>query len=47
MPKLERIKTALVGLKMPRALEFDDTVGRLERGDSPRSRRSTRCWPKN
>jgi DNA replication protein DnaC len=34
MPKLERIKTALVGLKMPRALEIvDDTVGRLERGE--------------
>lgn len=34
MLKLERIKTALVGLKMPRALEIvDDTVGRLERGE--------------
>jgi DNA replication protein DnaC len=34
MPKLERVKTALVGLKMPRALEIvDDTVGRLERGE--------------
>jgi DNA replication protein DnaC len=33
-PKLERIKTTLVGLKMPRALEMiDDTVGRLERGE--------------
>jgi len=33
-PKLDRIKTALVGLKMPRALEIvDDTVGRLERGE--------------
>ena len=47
MLKLERIKTALVGLKMPRALEIvDDTVGRLERGELS-SRRSTRCWPKN
>jgi len=34
IPKLERIKTALVGLKMPRALEIvDDIVGRLERGE--------------
>lgn len=34
MPKLERIKTTLVGLKMPRALEIvDDVVGRLERGE--------------
>lgn len=33
-PKLERIKTTLVGLKMPRALEIvDDVVGRLERGE--------------
>jgi DNA replication protein DnaC len=33
-PKLERIKTALVGLKMPRALELvDEVVGRLERGE--------------
>jgi len=33
-PKVERIKTALVGLKMPRALEIvDATVGRLERGE--------------
>ena len=34
MPKLERIKTALVGLKMPRALEIvDDIVGLIERGE--------------
>lgn len=34
MPKLERIKTTLVGLKMPRALKIiDDVVGRLERGE--------------
>jgi DNA replication protein DnaC len=33
-PKLERIKTTLVGLKMPRALEIvDDIVARLERGE--------------
>jgi DNA replication protein DnaC len=33
-PKVEHIKTALVGLKMPRALEIvDATVGRLERGE--------------
>ncbi len=34
MPKRERIKATLVGLKMPRALEIvDDTLGRLERGE--------------
>jgi hypothetical protein len=33
-PKIERIKTALVGLKMPRALEIvDATLGRIERGE--------------
>lgn len=33
-PTLERIKTTLVGLKMPRAIEIVDTVvGRLERGE--------------
>jgi DNA replication protein DnaC len=33
-PTVERIKTALVGLKMPRALEIvQDMVGRLERGE--------------
>ena len=33
-PTRERIKTTLVGLKMPRALEIvDDTLGRLERGE--------------
>ena len=33
-PALERIKTTLVGLKMPRALEIvDATAGRLERGE--------------
>lgn len=35
-PILDRIKTALVGLKMPRALEIlDDTVARIERGELP------------
>jgi DNA replication protein DnaC len=34
MPKIECIKAALVGLKMPRALEIvDATVGRIERGE--------------
>jgi DNA replication protein DnaC len=33
-PKIERIKTALVSLKMPRALEIvDATLGRIERGE--------------
>lgn len=33
-PTRERIKTTLVGLKMPRALEIvDEVVGRLERGE--------------
>lgn len=33
-PTIERLKTALVGLKMPRALEIvEATVGRLERGE--------------
>jgi DNA replication protein DnaC len=33
-PTAERIKTALVGLKMPRALEIvDATIGRIERGE--------------
>lgn len=34
VPTLERIKTTLVGLKMPRVLEIvDDTARRLERGE--------------
>lgn len=48
---VDRIKTTLVGLRMPRALEIVDVIVRqLERGETtaiearqPRSRRSTVC----
>ena len=45
---IERVKTTLVALKMPRALEIlDVTLRGIERGEIAASRPSTPCSPKN